>query len=91
MKGVASFDRMNERTTERAIVHALQANGIAAEKISATYMPGADLNIPLLGIDRGAARKFRFVAHHDQSRLVRETIAIEGAADIDPHQRRMGQ
>jgi hypothetical protein len=25
--------------------------------------------------------------HHDQSRLVRETVAIEGTADIDPRQR----
>jgi hypothetical protein len=72
-------------------VHALQENGFAAEKLSRMYRPGADLNIPLLGIDRGAARKFRFMAHHDQSRLVRETVAIEGTADIEMVQQRLTQ
>jgi hypothetical protein len=38
--------------TERAIVHALQDNGLAAEKISGMYKSGADISVPVLGIDR---------------------------------------
>jgi hypothetical protein len=38
--------------TERAVVRLLQAQGIAAENISSLYKPGADINVPLLGIHR---------------------------------------
>jgi hypothetical protein len=33
-------------------VHTLQDNGIAAEKVSRMYRPGADISMPLLGVDR---------------------------------------
>jgi hypothetical protein len=45
--------------TERAVARLLQAKGIAAEKISGMYRPGADLNLPLLGADRGVEVKCR--------------------------------
>ena len=37
--------------TERAITSLLQEQGIAATKISGMYKPGADINVPLLGVD----------------------------------------
>jgi hypothetical protein len=42
---------------ERAIVRLLQAQGIAATKISGLYKPGADINVPLLGVDRAVEVK----------------------------------
>jgi hypothetical protein len=45
--------------TERAIARLLQAQGIAAEKISGTYKPGADINMPLLGVDHAVEVKCR--------------------------------
>jgi hypothetical protein len=46
---------------ELAIAKALQANGLAAEKISGMYKPGADLSVPVLGIDRDVEVKSRAV------------------------------
>jgi hypothetical protein len=45
--------------TERAIVRLLQDQGIAAEKISGMYKPGADLSVPVLGVDRAVEVKCR--------------------------------
>jgi Holliday junction resolvase len=44
---------------ERALVRILQAYGFAAEKISGMYKPGADISVPLLGVDRIAEVKVR--------------------------------
>ena len=44
---------------ERAIVRLLQGQGIAAEKISGMYKPGADLRVPLLAVDRAVEVKCR--------------------------------
>jgi hypothetical protein len=44
---------------ERALVKFLRANGFAAEKISRTGYTGADLSVPLLGIDRTVEVKVR--------------------------------
>lgn len=44
---------------ELALVHLLQDNGFAAEKISGMYKPGPDLSVPLLGIDRSVEIKRR--------------------------------
>jgi hypothetical protein len=41
--------RDNGARAERAIL--LQAQGIAATKISGLYKPGADISVPLLGAD----------------------------------------
>jgi hypothetical protein len=53
------YSRNKGNRTERAIVHLLQAQGIAAEKISGMYKPGADLSVPVLGIDRAVEVKCR--------------------------------
>jgi hypothetical protein len=45
--------------TERAIVRLLQDRGIACEKISGMYRPGADVNVWLLGAERGVEVKCR--------------------------------
>jgi hypothetical protein len=45
--------------TERAIARLLQAQGIAAEKISGMYKPGADISVPLLGANRAVEVKSR--------------------------------
>jgi Holliday junction resolvase len=45
--------------TERAIVRFLQERGFAAEKISGLYVPGADLSVPVLGVDRRVEVKAR--------------------------------
>ena len=47
--------------TERAIVRLLQGQGIAATKISRAWCPGADLRVPLLGVDRAVEVKCRAV------------------------------
>jgi hypothetical protein len=47
--------------TERAIVRALQGQGIAATKISRAWSPGADLRVPVLGVDRAVEVKCRSV------------------------------
>ena len=44
---------------ERAIVRLRQAPGIPATKISGMYRPGADVNVPLLEIDRAVEVKCR--------------------------------
>ncbi len=44
---------------ERAIVRLLQRRGVAAEKISGMYKPGADLRLPLLAADRAVELKCR--------------------------------
>jgi hypothetical protein len=43
--------------TERAIVRLLQEQGIAATKISRAWCVGADLCVPILGVDRGVEVK----------------------------------
>jgi hypothetical protein len=45
--------------TERAIVRLLQGQGIAATKISRAWCPGADLHVPILGVDRAVEVKCR--------------------------------
>src|SRR5262249_32980324 len=45
--------------TERAIVRLLQAQGIAATKISRAWCAGADLHVPILGVDRAVEVKCR--------------------------------
>ena len=45
--------------TERAIVRLLQGQGIAATKISRAWSPGADLRVPVLGVDRAVEVKCR--------------------------------
>jgi Holliday junction resolvase len=57
MSGRRSRDKGNR--TERAIVRLLQAQGIAATKISGMYKPGADISMPLLGSDRAVEVKCR--------------------------------
>ena len=44
---------------ELALVHLLQDNGFAAEKISGLYKPGADISVPFLGVDRLVEVKIR--------------------------------
>jgi Holliday junction resolvase len=44
---------------ERSVIHLLQDNGLAAEKISGMYRPGADISVPVLGIDRDIEVKSR--------------------------------
>jgi Holliday junction resolvase len=57
MSGRRSRDKGNR--TERAVVRLLQAQGIAATKISGMYKPGADISISLLGSDRAVEVKCR--------------------------------
>jgi Holliday junction resolvase len=57
MSGRRSRDKGNR--TERAIVRLLQAQGIAATKISGMYKPGADISMQLLGSDRAVEVKCR--------------------------------
>jgi Holliday junction resolvase len=57
MSGRRSRDKGNR--TERAIVRLLQAQGIAATKISGMYKPGADISMSLLGSDRAVEVKCR--------------------------------
>jgi Holliday junction resolvase len=57
MSGRRSRDKGNR--TERAIVRLLQAQGIAATKISGMYKPGADISMPLLGSDMAVEVKCR--------------------------------
>jgi hypothetical protein len=45
--------------TERAIAKILRINGFAAAKISGVYKPGADISMPLLGVDRAVEVKCR--------------------------------
>jgi Holliday junction resolvase len=45
--------------SERALVHFLQERGFSAEKVSAMYRPGADISLPLLGVDRAVEVKCR--------------------------------
>jgi hypothetical protein len=45
--------------TERALVRLLQGQGIAAAKISRAWCAGADLRVPLLGVDRAVEVKCR--------------------------------
>jgi hypothetical protein len=44
---------------ELALVHLLQDNSFAAEKISGLYKRGADISVPLLGVDRIVEVKIR--------------------------------
>ena len=57
MSGLRSRDK--GARTERAIARLLQAQGIAATKISGMYKPGADICVPLLGVDRPVEVKCR--------------------------------
>jgi Holliday junction resolvase len=44
---------------ELALVHLLQENGLAAEKVSGMYKRGPDVTVPLLGVDRAVESKIR--------------------------------
>jgi Holliday junction resolvase len=44
---------------ERALVRFLQGHGLAAEKISRMYRRGADVSVPVLGVDRQVEVKVR--------------------------------
>jgi hypothetical protein len=57
MSGRRSRDKGTR--AECAIVRLLQRQGIGAEKISGMYKPGADLRVPLLGVDRAVEVKCR--------------------------------
>jgi len=57
MSGKRSRDKGGRR--ERALTTALQNAGFAAEKISGMYRSGADISLPLLGIDRDIEVKSR--------------------------------
>jgi hypothetical protein len=57
MSGKRSRDKGGRR--ERAVTTALQNAGFAAEKISGMYLSGADISLPLLGIDRDIEVKSR--------------------------------
>ena len=50
---------MTQKRGERAIVALLQAEGIAATKISGMYKTGADISMPLLGRDLDVEVKYR--------------------------------
>jgi Holliday junction resolvase len=57
MSGRRSRDKGSR--AERAIARLLQAQGIAATKISGMYKSGADISMPLLGTDRAVEVKCR--------------------------------
>jgi Holliday junction resolvase len=57
MSGRRSRDKGS--SAERAIARLLQAQGIAATKISGMYKSGADISMPLLGSDRAVEVKWR--------------------------------
>lgn len=57
MSGKRSRDK--GRRTELAIVRLLQDHGLAAEKISRAGYTGADISVPVLGIDRAGEVKCR--------------------------------
>src|SRR5262249_32158174 len=57
MSGRRSRDKGSR--TERAIVYTLQNAGLAAEKISGMYKSGADISVPVLGINRVVEVKSR--------------------------------
>jgi hypothetical protein len=44
---------------ERAMVRLLQGQGVPAKKISRVWCVGADLYVPILGVDRGVEVKCR--------------------------------
>jgi len=58
-KAGGRYSRDKGNRVERAIVRLLQAQGFAAEKVSRMYRPGADISVPLLGIDRDVEVKCR--------------------------------
>jgi hypothetical protein len=55
--GKHSRDKGGRR--ERSVTTALQNAGFAAEKVSGMYKVGADISVPLLGIDRDIEVKSR--------------------------------
>ena len=57
MSGRRSRDKGS--SAERAIARLLQAQGIAATKISGMYKSGADISMPLLVSDRAVEVKWR--------------------------------
>jgi Holliday junction resolvase len=57
MSGRCSRDK--GARTERAIVRLLEAEGLAATKVSGMYKSGADINVPLLGVDRAVEVRCR--------------------------------
>jgi hypothetical protein len=56
---MSAKSRRKGARTELEIVHTLQDAGIAGEKVSRMYRPGADLSVPLLGVDRDVEVKSR--------------------------------
>ena len=57
MSGRRSRDKGGRR--ERGVTAKLQDAGFAAEKISGMYKTGADISLPLLGVDRDIEVKSR--------------------------------
>ena len=57
MSGSRSRDK--GARAERAIVRLLQGQGIEATKISRAWLPGADLGLPILGVNRAVEVKCR--------------------------------
>ena len=56
---MAINSRRKGAAEERALVRKLQGAGFAAEKISRSGYVGADLSVPLLGVDRSVEVKLR--------------------------------
>jgi len=56
---MSAKSRRKGARAELALVHLLQENGFAAEKISGMYKRGPDLSVPLLGVDRSIESKIR--------------------------------
>jgi hypothetical protein len=71
--------------TERAVVRLLQAEGIATEKISAMYRPGADLSLPLLGANRNVEVKCRAVGFRELYKcLDKRDVLVVKADRLEP-------
>jgi hypothetical protein len=56
-----SRSRNKGARTDRAIVRLLQEQGIRATKISRAWCAGADLRVPIVGVDRAVDIKCRAV------------------------------
>jgi hypothetical protein len=77
--GRRSRDKGNR--TERAIVRPLQAQGIAATKISGTYQAGPDISMPLLGSDRAVEVKCRADGFRELHSCLRQRDVLVVKAD----------
>jgi N6-adenosine-specific RNA methylase IME4 len=79
MSGLRS--RRKGMRNERRLVHALQNEGFAAEKISGMYKPGADISVPLLGVDRAVEVKSRSTGFAQLYRWLQDRDALVIRAD----------